>query len=192
MTEQVISNHKIYRRYKEIAKMYDSIELVPTPFSPHIKRLQAGGEYLPAYIMHKPLLGNITRAQVEHYQNQVGRILGVHDIASELTKAMGDEGILDAENTMAGWGHGFEAQTQGDGASAITGAQVLRFVGEEIADRHGNAYKMKSVAHGALHKGTNLLAEMTNADLIHNFIKDNIRVWLAMQAFGLAGLGRWR
>ena len=62
-------------------------------------------------------------------------------------------------------------------------------MGERIAGEFGNAYEVKEAAHRALHRGKNILTEISNSDLIHSLVKDTIRARVVELAFRLNSIG---
>lgn len=177
-----------YGRYADIVKKYESIKYVNTPFHPHILRLKIGSEYMPAFVMNKPILSTLPQQEAERYYTEVGKILGVQHIQEVVANTMSGK-KLSAEQTAAGWGHSIEGLTQGDGACAITNISILHFLGEHIAGEFGNGYLVKEAAHRALHRGNHIFTEIANSDLIHSIVKDNIRARIAQLAFKLNSLG---
>ena len=87
-----------FGRYADVVKKYESIESVDTPFYSHIRRLKAGSEYLPAFIMSKPILSTVSEKEAEHYYLEIGKILGVPNIQAAVTKSMNGKKLSAEKN----------------------------------------------------------------------------------------------
>jgi hypothetical protein len=170
-------------RYTELAHDFANIQENTTPFSPALSRLTVDSQTLPAVVMRRSLLAELPAAQKQYYCWAIGDILGLPNWQQEL-----QETKFSAESTVAGWGHGFEAQVMADATALLTGRPVVRLTAEELVGQFGRPYQIKELAHKAVQHGQDVRDEMTKAGFVHGVTKDRLCALLASLALNLAGL----